>query len=125
MGLLLVAVAVCERLLGGMRGILPTTTAGRLLRIIPAGIGTMLGILPSPSERPPSGYALGMAAPRVGRMPNIIPMPAGLIRSELPAVVAGRMPLNPPKGRSLPSVGWVSLSTDNGSQFERENVILL
>ena len=62
-----------EQPLGGMRGILPATTAGRSLRIVPAGSGTMLGILPSPSGRPPSGYALGMAAPRVERMPNIIP----------------------------------------------------
>ena len=33
-------------------------------------------------------------------MPNIIPLPAGTIRSERPAVVAGRMPLIPPKGCS-------------------------
>ena len=66
-----------EQPLGGMRGILPATTAGRSLRIVPAGSGMMLGILPSPSGRPPSGYALGMAAPRVEKMPNIIPASRG------------------------------------------------
>ena len=63
--------------------------------------GMMLGILPTRGAAIPRAQPEGGCPEGLGRMPNIIPMPAGMIRSERLAVVAGRMPLIPPKGRSV------------------------